>query len=76
MKLMSNVVEISEIRNNSNTKDIDSTPNNKQEGEDDLDKSEVTVVSTAGTNSKYILIISIALAFMGGSIFLIKKFVL
>ena len=41
MNLKVNVAEISEDYNESNTPDIDSTPNNQVEGEDDQDDAPV-----------------------------------
>lgn len=75
-KIMQNVAEISEDKNNSKTKDFDSTPNNRAEGEDDMDSAEVRVDTTSKQNKKIILIISIFLVVIGVGIILIKKFVL
>jgi len=76
MGTMSNVTEISIDKNNSNTPDINSTPNNKLTGENDIDTSSTAVMATAGTKPTYIILISAVLAIIGGSIFVIKKYVL
>ena len=76
MGVMTNVAEISEDKNDSNTPDIDSTPNNKKEGEDDIDDAPVALTTVAGSRPKYIALISSVLAIIGTGITLIIKFVL
>ena len=52
MGVMINTAEISEDYNESDTPDIDSTPNNKEEGEDDIDDAPValTMVTRFSSN--------------------------
>ena len=38
------------------TKDIDSTPDNKVDGEDDIDKAEIMLSISTGTAPTYILL--------------------
>ncbi len=71
-----NVAEISEDKNDSDSPDIDSTPNNKKEGEDDIDDAPVVLTVITGSAPKYIAIISVGLAIVGAGIFTIKKYVL
>ena len=76
MGVMTNVAEISGDKNDSNTPDIDSTPNNKKEGEDDIDDAPVALTVVAGSRPQYIALISSVLAIIGTGITLIMKFVL
>jgi len=76
MGVMTNVAEISADKNDSNTHDIDSTPNNKKEGEDDIDDAPVALTAVAGTKPQYIALIGTVLAIIGTGIGLIIKFVL
>ena len=74
--LKTNIAEISSDRNDSNTKDIDSTPDNKVDGEDDIDKAEVILSISTGTAPTYILLILTVSIIMVTGIALIKKYVL
>lgn len=73
-----NVAEISKDYNDSNTPDIDSTPNNKVEGEDDIDDAPVILSIKTGTDTNIITITLTAtsLAIIATGAILIKKFVL
>ena len=75
MGVKDNWAEISEDDNESDTPDIDSTPNNRKEGEDDIDDAPVALTVVAGKAQTYIAIISGTLLIIGGGIFLIKKYV-
>ncbi|MBO5348734.1 MAG: Cna B-type domain-containing protein, partial [Clostridia bacterium] len=69
-----NVAEISKDYNEYNTPDIDSTPNNKVEGEDDIDDAPVMLtVKTGSNNLRYILIALGVLAILGLGVSLIKE---
>ena len=78
MGLKVNVAEISEDKNDSNTPDIDSTPNNKVDGEDDIDDAPVILATKTGelVNMQYILLATGALAILCAGIIFIKKYVL
>ena len=76
MGIMTNVAEISEDYNDSHTPDIDSTPNNKKDGEDDIDDAPVALTTVAGSKPQYIALISSVLAVIGTGITLIMKFVI
>ena len=78
MGLKVNVAEISEDYNDSHTPDIDSTPNNKKEGEDDIDDAPVILSTKTGelVNTQYILLAAGSLAIISAGIVLIKKYVL
>ncbi len=78
MGLKVNTAEISEDKNDSNTPDIDSTPNNKKPGEDDIDDAPVMLATKTGEliNTQYILLTTGSLAIIGVGVILIKKYVL
>lgn len=75
---MVNVAEISEDKNPHDAKDIDSVPNNKKDGEDDIDDAPVLLsVATGGANiAKYITLGTAILAILASGIIAIKKYVL
>ena len=70
-----NTAEISKDKNKYNAPDIDSTPNNRKAGEDDIDDAPVALVVMTGGEQSYILIGIAALAVVGVGIALIKKYV-
>ena len=76
MGVMINTAEISEDYNESDTPDIDSTPNNKQEGEDDIDDAPVALTMVTGRAPLYIGITAGTMAIIAGGVFLIKKYVI
>lgn len=78
MGLKVNTAEISKDKNDSNTPDIDSTPNNKKPGEDDIDDAPVILATKTGEliNLEYVLLATGSLAIISASIILIKKYVL
>ena len=78
MGLKINVAEISEDKNDSNTPDIDSTPNNKKDGEDDIDDAPVVLATKTGEliNTQYILLAAGALTILSIGVVFIKKYVL
>ena len=76
MGVMVNVAEISEDKNDSNTPDIDSTPNNKKEGEDDIDDAPVALSVVTGSAPTYLFAIGTTLILIAGGLFLIKKYVI
>ena len=73
-----NVAEISKDRNESNTPDIDSTPNNKKDGEDDIDDAPVILIIKTGNgiDIQYIITALGCLAVLTSGIIFIKKYVL
>ena len=76
MGVKDNWAEISEDDNESDTPDIDSTPNNRKEGEDDIDDAPVALTVVAGKAQTYIAIISGTLLIVGAGVLLIRKYVL
>ena len=56
--------------------DIDSTPDNFKEGEDDIDKAEVVLSIVTGVGEHYLGVITAVVVLLGIGIVLIKKFVL
>ena len=75
MGVMTNIAEISEDYNDSNTPDIDSTPGNEVPGEDDIDDAPVMLTVAAGEVPSYIGFGTLIVAILAGGIFLIKKYV-
>jgi len=71
-----NTAEISEDYNEKGAPDKDSTPDNKIEGEDDIDTAEVILAVKTGKGATYIMLVLAVLTILGGGIALIKKFVL
>lgn len=76
LDLKTNTAEISEDENDSDTPDIDSTPNNQKKGEDDIDTADVFLSISTGTAPTYIALSTTVLAILATGIILIKKFVL
>ena len=73
-----NTAEISKDKNESNTPDIDSTPNNQKPGEDDIDDAPVilSIKTGAAQTIQYITLATSALAILAVGVIFIKKFVL
>lgn len=73
-----NVAEISKDDNPYDVPDIDSTPDNKVPGEDDIDDAPVLLVIKTGTEiiAQYLSLSGIVIAIMGTGIIAIKKFVI
>ncbi len=71
-----NVAEISEDWNESNTPDIDSTPNNKKEGEDDIDDAPVILSVKTGNEPTYIALVVGGLVIIAGGLVIIKKYII
>ena len=76
MGVMTNWAEISKDKNASNTPDIDSTPNNKIETEDDMDYAPVVLAVIAGIAQTYIIMTAVGFIIVAGGVFGIKKYVL
>ena len=74
--IKTNIAEISKDKNDSNTPDIDSTPDNKVDKEDDIDNAPVMLSISTGTAPTYILLTLIVSIIMVTGIALIKKYVL
>ena len=76
LDLKINTAEISEDYNDYGSHDIDSTPNNKVEGEDDIDTAPVILSLKTGQDRIYYVLIGTILLTIIGGVALIKKFVL
>ena len=75
--ILNNNAEIYETYNEQGLKDIDSTPANKQEDEDDMSKADIILgVVTGGQIALYVLITLVVVALLGFGVFEIKKRVL
>ncbi len=70
-----NIAEISKDKNDSNIPDIDSTPDNKEEGEDDIDDAEVALSIITGEAASYIGLTTVVITMLAGGIILIRKYV-
>ena len=71
-----NVAEISADKNDSNTPDVDSTPNNKVMTEDDIDDAPVILSISTGSAPVYTSLAMVVLIILATGITLIKKYVL
>ncbi len=71
-----NLAEISKDENPSGSPDVDSTPNNKKTGEDDIDDAPVILAVKTGQTKIYAGLTMIILVTLAGGISLIKKYVL
>ena len=76
LALKQNWAEISKDKNDSDSPDIDSIPNNRKEGEDDIDDAPVLLSVKTGSAENYIVITGSVLAILSAGIVLIKKFVI
>ena len=78
MGVMVNTAEISEDKDEDGdeVEDTDSTPNNKEEGEDDIDDAPVALTMVTGSTPLYIGITAGTLAIIAGGVFLIKRYVI
>ncbi len=75
LNLKTNVAEISEDDNPSDSPDIDSTPNNKKPQEDDIDDAPVILTIVTGLSPTYIALITGTIFIIGVGAFVIKKYV-
>ncbi len=71
-----NIAEISKDKNDSDTPDIDSTPDNFVPEEDDQDDAPVILSVKTGEIRFYITLTAIVLVTLAGGVILIKKYVL
>ena len=76
MGVMTNIAEISKDDNENDAEDIDSTPNNQKDGEDDIDDAPVMLAVITGGQPIYIVLTITIFTMLGTGIFLIKKYVL
>ena len=76
MGVMTNTAEISEDYNDYGVPDIDSTPDNRVDGEDDIDDAPVMLSISTGQARIYFTLGFTILITIAGGIVLIKKFVI
>ena len=74
--VMDNWAEISKDHNDFNSPDIDSTPDNKKEGEDDIDIAKVILAVSTGTVKTYFMLATGLLVIVCAGVILIKKYVI
>lgn len=76
MGLKTNTAEISQDKNEYDVPDRDSIPDNRKEGEDDIDIAKVILAITTGTAKTYFMLTTGLLLVVGVGIVLIKKYVI
>ena len=76
MGLKTNTAEISKDYNDKGVPDIDSTPDNKKPGEDDIDDAPVMLSVKTGKVKVYTVLGLGILITIAGGVTLIKKFVI
>lgn len=76
MGVMNNIAEISQDYNEYGVPDIDSTPDNQKQGEDDIDDAPVMLSISTGQVRIYFTLGFMLLITIASGIVLIKKFVL
>ncbi len=74
--LKTNWAEIYEDYNEYDSPDIDSTPGNKIENEDDIDQAPVILSVVTGSIPTYITLMLASISMVAGGVILIKKFVI
>ena len=76
LALKTNIVEISDDSNEYGVPDRDSTPDNKVDGEDDIDLAKVILAISTGSGKTYFILTIGLLSIVGVGVVLIKKYVL
>ncbi len=76
LSLKTNTAEISEDKNEYDVPDRDSTPDNKKDGEDDIDIAKVILAVSTGSAKTYFTLVLGLLAIIAIGIILIKKFII
>ena len=76
MGMKVNTAEISKDENPYGIPDIDSTPDNNKDGEDDQDTAPVILSITTGSAPKYIVLSIIIMTILSTGCYSIKRFVL
>ena len=76
MGLKTNWAEIYEDYNEYNSPDIDSTPGNNQQGEDDIDEAPVILTTATGSAATYVSLALTSISMLAGGVVLIKKYVI
>ena len=76
LALKTNTAEISQDKNEYDVPDRDSIPDNKKDGEDDIDVAKVILAISTGTAKTYFMLTTGLLTIVLVGIVLIKKFVI
>ena len=74
MGLKTNIAEISQDDNEYDLPDIDSTPDNFKNGEDDIDDAPVMLTVALGGTKLYLGLTAVSIAVLAVGVFLIKKY--
>ena len=76
LSLKTNTAEISEDKNEYDVPDRDSIPDNKKDGEDDIDVAKVILAIATGAGKTYLTLTIALLTIILIGVLLIKKFVM
>ena len=76
LALKTNTAEIAEDKNEYGVPDRDSIPDNKKEGEDDIDIAKVILAVSTGTVKTYFMLATGLLVIVCAGVILIKKYVI
>lgn len=68
-----NTAELNKVSNNYSLQDIDSTPGNRQTGEDDMSTAQLIISVKTGSPVMYISLIIIIIGIISVGVYLIKK---
>ena len=71
-----NMAELNKVSNSYSLEDIDSTPGNRKNGEDDISMAELIISVKTGSPIMYISLIMIIIVIIGVGAYFIKKEVL
>ena len=74
--LKTNVAEISEDKNDADSDDIDSIPDNNVPGEDDIDDAPVILEIKTGSGENYIWLFTAGVVIFGAGVFFIRRYVI
>lgn len=73
--MVSNLAEIADAQNDLQTKDIDSTPGNRKDGEDDISTAQmlISVKTGLGTGMNITIIILVVVIIIGAIVYIVKR---
>ena len=71
-----NTAELNKVSNDYSLQDVDSTPGNRQTGEDDISTAQLIISVKTGSSVMYISLIMIIIGIISVGIYFIKKDVL
>ena len=71
--LINNQAEIAADYNGSGVSDINSTPGNKTQGENDMGSADIIISINTGESMLYVLLVIVGIAVLGAAVFFIKR---